>query len=169
VVPEHRVETARELATPWPRAIVTSGGPTRQDSVARGLEHVGDATRVVVHDAARPFIDAGLIGRVIGALDDHDGALPAQPVEETLKVVDGDRVVETIDRTRLWRAQTPQAFVTTALRRAHERSADASATDDAQLIELAGGRVAVVKGDRRNVKITFDEDFELAEAMLRTE
>jgi 2-C-methyl-D-erythritol 4-phosphate cytidylyltransferase len=150
---------------PFAKTVVTSGGETRQESVARGLERVGAASRVIVHDAARPFLTSSLLQRVLDELEGHDGAIVAEPVEETLKAVDDDRVVKTIDRSRLWRAQTPQAFVTTALRRAHERSPDVAATDDAQLIELAGGSVAVVRGDRRNMKITFEEDFALAESL----
>jgi 2-C-methyl-D-erythritol 4-phosphate cytidylyltransferase/2-C-methyl-D-erythritol 2,4-cyclodiphosphate synthase len=120
---------------------------------------------VIVHDAARPFVTLSLLQRVLDALRDHDAAIAAEPVEDTLKVVAGDTVVETVDRSRLWRAQTPQAFRTESLRRAHEGSPDVAATDDAQLIELAGGTVAVVRGDRRNVKITFEEDFVLAESL----
>ena len=123
---------------------------------------------MVVHDAARPFLTPALLQRVLDGLADHDGAIAAEPVEETLKAVDGDRIVRTVDRSGLWRAQTPQAFRTDSLRRAHERSPDVAATDDAQLIELAGGSVAVVRGDRRNVKITFEEDFALAESLART-
>jgi 2-C-methyl-D-erythritol 4-phosphate cytidylyltransferase len=165
VVPKERIETARELVRGAPRAVVVAGGDTRRESVARGLERVGDAGRLVVHDAARPFVTSSLLGRVLDGLRGHDGAIAAEPVEETLKAVDDERVVETVDRSRLWRAQTPQAFTTDALRRAHAASPEIAATDDAQLVELAGGRVAVVRGDRHNVKITYDEDFVLAESL----
>jgi len=165
VVPAEHVEEARDLVRTFANTIVTGGGDTRQASVARGLEHVGRSTHVIVHDAARPFLTRSLLQRVLDAVGDHDGAIAAEPVEETLKWVADDRVVETVDRPRLWRAQTPQAFRTDALRGAHERSPDVAATDDAQLIELAGGSVAVVRGDRRNVKVTFEEDFALAESL----
>jgi 2-C-methyl-D-erythritol 4-phosphate cytidylyltransferase/2-C-methyl-D-erythritol 2,4-cyclodiphosphate synthase len=167
VVPSDHVDAARDLTRAIRGAVVTSGGDTRQASVARGLEHVSGSTYVIVHDAARPFVTRALMQRVLDAIGEHDGAIAAEPVEETLKSVDGDRVVQTVDRSRLWRAQTPQAFRTDALRGAHGRASDAAATDDAQLIELAGGRVAVVRGERRNIKITFEEDFALAEALIK--
>jgi 2-C-methyl-D-erythritol 4-phosphate cytidylyltransferase len=148
-------------------ADVVAGGVTRQDSVARALERV-TADRVVVHDAARPFVTADDIDRTLAALDEFDGAVVAVPVDETLKRVRDDRAVETLDRSDLWRAQTPQAFRVDVLRAAHARAAGDGfdATDDAQLLERYGGRVAVVGGSRRNLKLTFAEDFAVAEAML---
>ena len=165
VVPSERVETTLELVRPFERVEVISGGETRRDSVARGLDRVGNSLQVVVHDAARPFVTASLLQRVVRAQGDHDGAIPAEPVEETVKAVDESVVVKTVDRSGLWRAQTPQAFTTDALRRAHEQSPGVTATDDAQLVELVGGTVVVVRGDRRNVKITYEEDFALAESL----
>jgi 2-C-methyl-D-erythritol 4-phosphate cytidylyltransferase / 2-C-methyl-D-erythritol 2,4-cyclodiphosphate synthase len=164
VVPEPNLDATIDLTAAFTDVTVVPGGDTRQESVAHGLERV-TATRVVVHDAARPFLSRDLLRRVVEGIGDGDGAIAAEPVEETIKAVDGARVVETVDRARLWRAQTPQAFVTESLRRAHERAPDDAATDDAQLVELAGGTITVVRGDRRNIKITFDEDFEVAEAL----
>lgn len=165
VVPAERVETAREVVRGFEGVVVVKGGDTRRESVAAGLASVGDAERVVVHDAARPFLTGDLLRRVLDGIGGHEGAIAAEPADETLKVVEDERVVETIDRTRLWRAQTPQAFRTDALRRAHQGSPALAATDDAQLVELAGGTVAVVRGDRRNIKITFEEDFATAELL----
>ena len=165
VIPEEHRDRARELVAPYADVTVAVGGATRQESVLHGLEHVDGPERVVVHDAARPFITKDLLRRVLDGMGDCDGAIAAEPVEETLKAVDGARVVETVDRARLWRAQTPQAFLTEALRKAHAMAEGEAATDDAQLVELAGGRIAVVRGERRNIKITFEEDFRLAESM----
>jgi 2-C-methyl-D-erythritol 4-phosphate cytidylyltransferase len=166
VVPGAHVEMAREMARPFEAAQVTEGGASRQESVSNGLAAVS-ADHVVVHDAARPFLSVELLKRVLDALESWDAAIAAEPVEETLKEVDDERVVKTIDRSQIWRAQTPQAFRTSALRRAHERARRNGlvATDDAQLIENAGGRVGVVRGDRRNIKVTYDEDFRVAESI----
>jgi 2-C-methyl-D-erythritol 4-phosphate cytidylyltransferase len=166
VVPGPHVEMAREMARPFEAAEVVEGGASRQESVANGLRAVS-ADHVIVHDAARPFLSVGLLKRVIDGLVGFDGAIAAEPVEETLKQVDGDRVTATIDRTTVWRAQTPQVFRTPLLKRAHElaRTTGLAATDDAQLVENAGGTIGVVRGDRRNIKVTFEDDFVLAESI----
>jgi 2-C-methyl-D-erythritol 4-phosphate cytidylyltransferase len=168
VVPGDTLDVVASMAAGF-GADVVAGGVTRQESVARGLERV-TADRVVIHDAARPFVTARDIDRTVALLDDYEGAVVAVPVEETLKRVSDDRAVETLDRTDLWRAQTPQAFRVAVLRAAHARAAadGFDATDDAQLLERYGGRVAVVRGSRRNLKLTFAEDFAVAEAMLST-
>jgi 2-C-methyl-D-erythritol 4-phosphate cytidylyltransferase len=151
---------------------LVAGGATRQASVAAGLRVLGAGVeRVVVHDAARPLVDAALIERVLAALDHADGAVCAVPLTDTLKRVRDDRVVETFDREGLWRVQTPQAFRLEILRRAHDQAArdGVTATDDAALVERAGGSVVVVPGDERNVKVTTATDFALAEALLDTD
>ncbi len=147
--------------------VVVAGGATRQQSVANGLQWV-ESTRVVIHDAARPFATAQAVLKVLDALENADAAVTAVPVDETLKKVDAGVVVGTIERTGLYRVQTPQAFRTPVLKRGHDqaRSEGFEATDDAQLIERWGGTVAVVQGSRANIKITFAEDFKMAESML---
>lgn len=166
VVPHELLDLTREVI--GADVTVAAGGDVRAASVAAGLALVESET-VVVHDAARPFASPDLVRAVVAALRDADGAIAAVPVEETLKRVDGDRIVETVARAGIWRAQTPQAFRTEALRAAHAEAAaqGIDATDDAQLLERMGRRVAVVPGSRSNVKITFAEDFALAEALLR--
>ncbi len=148
---------------------LTPGGATRQDSVWNGLQLVSTDV-VVVHDAARPMVSSELIDRVVEALDDpFDAVVAAVPVDETLKLVrDRDVVSETIDRSLLWRAQTPAAFKTRSLRAAHERAhADGFlGTDESQLVERNGGTIKVVPGTRDNLKVTFPEDFAVIEAML---
>lgn len=153
-----------------PGALLAPGGATRAASVTCGLARVV-APRVVVHDAVRPFAHASLVRRVVEALEGADGAIAALPVDETLKRVDGRAIEETVARDRLWRAQTPQAFTTEVLREAHEAAAAAgfAPTDDAQALERIGRRVVVVPGERANLKLTFAEDFALAEALLRVE
>ncbi|MEA2499396.1 MAG: 2-C-methyl-D-erythritol 4-phosphate cytidylyltransferase [Actinomycetota bacterium] len=144
------------------------GGESRQESVRNALAWVSSET-VVIHDAARPLATPDLVRRVIAALDGWEGAIAAVPVDETLKLVRDATVEKTVDRVGLWHAQTPQAFRTDALRAAHERAGDVggSVTDDAELIEANGGRVCVVSSSRANLKITYPEDFAVAEALLR--
>lgn len=143
------------------------GGATRQESVANALRRV-TSDRVVVHDAARPLADAALLARVLGAFEGVDGVTPAIPMDETVKRVSEGRSMETIDRTALWRAQTPAAFNTAVLRSAHERAASEGfvGTDEGQLVERYGGAIAIVRGSRMNIKITYPEDVALAQALL---
>lgn len=152
---------------------VVAGGETRGDSVRFGLEAVPDAAQVVlIHDAARPLVTRVVVDRVLEAAETGVGAVAAVPVADTLKRVGEDRrVFETVDRAALWSAQTPQGFprpmVVDAYRRAAEEGV--AATDDAALVERYGGRVVVVNGDVRNVKVTRAEDLALAETFLATE
>jgi 2-C-methyl-D-erythritol 4-phosphate cytidylyltransferase len=149
-----------------PVAAVVAGGAHRSDSVRAGLAAVpDDADIVVVHDAARPLATPALFESVIAAVGrGFDAAVPGVPVPDTLKRVDGDRVVETVVRDGLVAVQTPQAFRTEALRAAHAAGGDA--TDDAALVEAAGGSAVVVPGDPRNVKVTTTDDLVVAEALL---
>jgi 2-C-methyl-D-erythritol 4-phosphate cytidylyltransferase len=149
--------------------IVVEGGDDRQASVRRCLSALPyESEAVVVHDAARPFASTGLFSSVLGALAGVEGVVPVVPVADTVKRVRDDMVAETLDRGELVLAQTPQAFVTTALLLAHERAADegASFTDDAALVEWAGYRVRTVPGDPANWKITTAEDLGRAELSL---
>ena len=153
---------ARE-ALPTVDALV-DGGDTRTASVARGLAAVPDeAAIVVVHDGARPLAGPDLFRRVVTAVtrDGVDGAVPALPVTDTVKRVDGETVAGTVDRADLVAVQTPQAFRASALRRAYEGGGEAS--DDAALVEASGGRVVWVEGDGRNAKITTPDDLARAE------
>jgi 2-C-methyl-D-erythritol 4-phosphate cytidylyltransferase / 2-C-methyl-D-erythritol 2,4-cyclodiphosphate synthase len=145
-----------------------AGGATRQDSVRAGLEALAAASPdvVLVHDAARPVVPAGTIARLLAALAGSPGAIPAQPVADTLKRGNDGFVVATVARDNLFRAQTPQAFRFADLLAAH-RAGAAGATDDAQLLEAAGLRVALVPGSESNVKITVAGDLARFEAALR--
>jgi 2-C-methyl-D-erythritol 4-phosphate cytidylyltransferase len=145
--------------------VAVEGGATRADSVRAGLASVpGDADIVVVHDAARPLASRALGDAVIAAVRaGADAAVPAIPVADTIKRVDGGRVVDTVDRAALVAVQTPQAFRASALRAAHARGGDA--TDDAALVESNGGTVMTVPGDPRNIKITTPDDLAVAAAL----
>jgi 2-C-methyl-D-erythritol 4-phosphate cytidylyltransferase len=153
----------------WDGAPVSAavvGGPSRAASVRAGLAVVPtSATIVVVHDAARPLASRELFALVIEATrGGADAAVPALPVPDTVKRVDGDRVVDTVVRDGLVAVQTPQAFRAEALRAAHATSRDA--TDDAALIEAAGGRVVVVPGESANLKVTTPADLSIAAALV---
>ncbi|HEV2686170.1 MAG TPA: 2-C-methyl-D-erythritol 4-phosphate cytidylyltransferase [Actinomycetota bacterium] len=146
---------------------ITPGGETRQASVRAGLARVPlEAERIVVHDAARPLVTRQLIERALSGLAGVDAAICAIPLADTLKRATRSVVEETVGRDDLWRVQTPQAFIAKALREAHASAPDDDATDDAALIEARGGRVVIVPGDERNIKITTTADLELAEALM---
>jgi len=150
-----------------PGMTAVAGGGTRSESVRAGLAAIpGDAPVIVVHDAARPLADPALFGRVIAAVrDGADGAVPGISVPDTVKRVDASgQVIETLDRTALRAIQTPQAFAAEVLRGAH--AAGGEATDDAALVEAAGGRVVVVEGDPGNLKVTGPDDLLQAETLL---
>lgn len=140
------------------------GGAERRDSVAAGLAALAGATRVLVHDAARPFLRAAVIDRLLAALDEADGAIPVLPIADTLVATDG----ATVERDALRRVQTPQAFRYETLMKAHAAWTGA-ATDDAQMVRALGIPVAMVEGDTMLDKITFPADFAAAEARLGVE
>ena len=156
---------AEEVAATKVAATVT-GGETRTESVRRALAEVpGQAAVVLVHDAARPLVSDDVIERVITGLEDGwDAAVPVLPVTDTVKRIDGDAVLETVDREQLAAAQTPQAFLGESLRRALASGSDAS--DCAALVEAGGGRVRAVAGDPRLRKITDATDLALVESWL---
>jgi 2-C-methyl-D-erythritol 4-phosphate cytidylyltransferase len=148
------------------------GGATRSDSVRRALAAAGPGDPVLVHDAARPLLSAALVEAVIAALE-HDGsvegAIAATPLTDTVKRAGVDAVVsETLERSSLWAVQTPQVFRRAALERALEVPEEvlARATDDAWLVERAGGKVIVVASSRENLKVTTPLDLRLAELLL---
>lgn len=151
---------------------LTIGGAERQDSVRAGLEAMSGAgvTKVLIHDAARPFLDADVIDRLVAALDEADGALPALPVVDTLARDDG-ALGDVVDRTGLVRVQTPQAFHFDAIMTSHACWKGGIATDDAQMARAAGYEIGIVAGDPALEKVTLAPDFAAAEqklAALRT-
>jgi 2-C-methyl-D-erythritol 4-phosphate cytidylyltransferase len=146
------------------------GGATRSASVREALAAAPDAEHVIVHDAARPLVTPEHFTAALAALADADCAIAAAPVTDTIKEAGPDgRVVATLDRTRLWAIQTPQAFRRRALEAALDVPDDvlAAATDDAWLVERAGGSVRVVESSPANFKVTTPHDLEVAEMLLR--
>jgi 2-C-methyl-D-erythritol 4-phosphate cytidylyltransferase len=165
-LPPERVDAARELLGMSHVAFV-AGGATRQDSVAHALEAIS-AERILIHDGARPCVTEDLVADVVAALAHADAVVPVLPVDDTLKEVDGERVLTTVDRTRVRRVQTPQGFREDALRAAHEAAKRDGfiGTDDAQLVERNGGKVITVDGRLTNLKLTRPQDFSVAEMYL---
>jgi 2-C-methyl-D-erythritol 4-phosphate cytidylyltransferase len=162
---EPAILLAEELGCSKVSSCVT-GGPTRGESVQLALREVPEeAAVVVVHDAARPYVDDAVIERVLTALNEGwDGAVPALPLSDTIKRVGGEQIVETLNRDELRAVQTPQAFVAAVLRSAYEGDVS-RASDCASLVEAHGGRVKVVDGDPRLAKITEAADLERVAAL----
>jgi len=145
---------------------LATGGAERIDSVLAGLAAIGErADAVLIHDAARPFLATAHVQALLAALETADGAVPALPVADTLKQNEAGRV-STAPREGLFRAQTPQAFRLAALRAAYAAwPRDETPTDDAAVLERAGGRLALVPGDPMLMKLTYAEDFPMAERL----
>jgi 2-C-methyl-D-erythritol 4-phosphate cytidylyltransferase/2-C-methyl-D-erythritol 2,4-cyclodiphosphate synthase len=154
------------------RLIVVEGGPTRQDTVRLGLEalRVAAPGKVLIHDAARPFVDGALIDRVIASIDERQAALPVMPVTETLKRAGPDELVSaTVARDGLYAAQTPQGFPFWPINAAHQkahRAGKTGFTDDAQIAEWAKLPVKIVAGSAENVKLTWPRDIAAADERL---
>lgn len=145
---------------------MVEGGATRRESVRFGLNAISDADHVLIHDAARPFVPAPVIDRLIAALNAHSGAVPALPVADTVALA-GSTLGETVDRSTLLRVQTPQAFSFDDVMAAHQQwHSGPEPTDDAQMVRALGKQVAAVEGDAMLDKITRPEDFAAVEGRL---
>jgi 2-C-methyl-D-erythritol 4-phosphate cytidylyltransferase len=171
VVPESEVQRARELLRPLKKLrAVVEGGTRRQDSVLRGMREAPDGFEgvVLVHDAARPFVDVALIDAVARAAAESGAALPVLGIADTVKRVHDGRVVETLDRSELGAAQTPQGFRFSLLTRAYEEAFRdrVTLTDEAMAVERLGLAVATVEGSALNRKITTPEDMLWAEGVI---
>jgi 2-C-methyl-D-erythritol 4-phosphate cytidylyltransferase len=172
VAPAARLDAARsevEALAPRKPVQVCPGGESRQESVRAGLAALGECSHVLVHDAARPLASAALVRRVLAAAVESGAAFPGLPPRDAVKRVEGHHLVESLDRSRVVLAQTPQAFSYQVLIRAHAEAADAGMVgdDDAQLVAATGHVVTVVPGEPANLKLTTPEDLEVVEALLR--
>jgi 2-C-methyl-D-erythritol 4-phosphate cytidylyltransferase len=152
------------------RLMIAPGGRTRTESVLAGLEDLPDAAEIVlIHDAARPLVTDETVDRVVAGVRAGHSTIAALPVVDTLKEVDDNgTIVRTVEREKLWRAQTPQGFTRATIERAHREAKQQhiSATDDAALCERLGIPVTVVRGSERGLKITDEADFARAEAFF---
>lgn len=169
VVPENAEGAVGEALADLSGYEAVTGGDTRQQSVAIGLEAIGGADRVLIHDAARPDLPRAVIERVLHALNDHPGAIPVLPVADSLAQDTDGVMTGTVQREQLRRVQTPQAFRFDDILAAHRRwSVAPDAGDDAQVLRAAGGSVALVPGDERLAKLTYAEDFVSDQTAIRT-
>ncbi len=174
VVPATEVEAARGLLAPLSKpTTVVAGGERRQDSVLAGMKQAqgGFDGIVLVHDAARPFVEPALVDAVAQAADAHGAAVPVCPVVDTMKRVRDGCVVGTLDRDDLGAAQTPQGFRFALLVQAYEEAfrAGVTLTDECMAVERVGGTIAAVPGSPRNRKLTTPDDLAWAESLLREE
>ena len=171
VVAEEAIERTQALAEGegWNKVCaVAAGGDRRQDSVRAGLESLDRCEWVIVHDGARPMVTPALIEQGLREAQDTGAACCALPVPDTVKESDdAGRIVRTLNRSRLWLAQTPQTFRYDLLMQAHDRS-QGEATDDAALVEALGVEVRLYQGSPRNLKVTTRDDLALAQALLST-
>lgn len=161
---------AETIKSRWPKVkAVVKGGPQRQDSVAQGLAAVSPETDIIlIHDGVRPLVTAELITRIIEATLKEGAAVPVIPLEDTIKEVENDWVVQTINREKLFRVQTPQGFRRDILQAAFRQAQKDNfyGPDEASLVERIGRRIKIVKGDKFNIKITSPEDLKIAEVWL---
>ncbi|MGD0885283.1 MAG: 2-C-methyl-D-erythritol 4-phosphate cytidylyltransferase [Thermodesulfovibrionales bacterium] len=149
---------------------VAQGGKERQDSVYNGLKLLDKRTALVlIHDGVRPFVEATVIRKALGAIGTFDGVIAAVPLKDTIKEVAGDVVKQTLPRESLWAIQTPQVFRYDSLIRAYEGAMQEGfySTDDSALVERMGGKVKIIMGSYTNVKITTPEDIPFAEFLLK--
>ncbi|QPD00038.1 bifunctional 2-C-methyl-D-erythritol 4-phosphate cytidylyltransferase/2-C-methyl-D-erythritol 2,4-cyclodiphosphate synthase [Qipengyuania soli] len=169
VIPENGEDAARAVLVGLEGITLVIGGETRQDSVARGLDAVSAADRVLIHDAARPDLPREVIERLLAALANHPGAIPALPVVDSLAVDAGGVMAGSAERDTLRRVQTPQAFRFADILAAHRAwSGPTNAGDDAQVLRAAGETIALVEGHERLAKLTFAGDFMTDTPDIRT-
>lgn len=147
---------------------IVKGGSIRAYSVQNGLKKIGNAGIILIHDGARPCIDDKIIGESIRSAKKNGASCVCVPVKPTIKMVSGKYISKTIDRKRLWEAQTPQVFKKEIILKAfRNKKSVKDATDDAGLVEKMGGKVAIVKGSYRNIKVTTQEDLEIVGHYLK--
>ncbi len=152
----------------WSKVTLCPGGAWRQDSVREGLRRIRDCDLVMIHDGARPFLTLNLIEKGLEIVGETGAAVAAIPVKDTIKLAaDGRLVGETLQRDKLWAAQTPQMFSFDLIMRAYE-NLPAEVTDDATAVELLGHKVQLYMGDYRNIKVTTTEDLALARIIAKS-
>ncbi|MEN5364246.1 bifunctional 2-C-methyl-D-erythritol 4-phosphate cytidylyltransferase/2-C-methyl-D-erythritol 2,4-cyclodiphosphate synthase [Brevundimonas intermedia] len=169
VVAPDALDRVADLLSDLPRWRAVAGGDARADSVRAGLAALtcSPAQPVLIHDAARPLLDRAVIDRLLSALETADGALPVLAVADSLRRGDAEVMTDVVERDGLWRAQTPQAFRRRVIEAAYAAWTDPHApADEAVVVQRNGGKVALVQGDPRLMKLTYPEDFAMAEALL---
>jgi 2-C-methyl-D-erythritol 4-phosphate cytidylyltransferase / 2-C-methyl-D-erythritol 2,4-cyclodiphosphate synthase len=165
--PEYR-ELYKKAVGDLPLISPVSGGKTRQESVLLGLLSVAkyQPTKILIHDAARPLVDNRIISDIVNSLDATNAVIPTLIVDDTIKICENGKIINTVPRDKLMRAQTPQGFVYKEIMAAHEEGKGSVCTDDASLFESLGKEVAIIKGSQNNFKITSKEDLQRAEVIM---
>lgn len=172
IVPENEVAETDLLVSKWnivKNTEVIAGGKTRQHSVWNGLRKIpAEIEIVMVHDGVRPFISEKIISKCIEETKKWGAVITAVPVSDTVKEVVNNSVSRTLDRSKLWRVQTPQCFKKEILTKAYKKAweTNQTATDDSALVEKTGYTVRVIQGEEKNIKITSPEDLKIAEKLL---
>jgi len=152
----------------WSKVVICSGGARRQDSVGEGLHMLNDCDWVMIHDGARPFLTVDLIEDGLEAARETGAAVAAVPVKDTIKLAAGERLIkETLQRDRLWAAQTPQIFSFDVITKTYGKLA-AEVTDDAAAVEHLGYKVKLYMGNYNNIKVTTPEDLALARIIAKS-
>jgi len=174
VVPESELPVFRDFSAqfcPSVDLIIVPGGKTRGESVRHGLDALPAWVRyVAIHDAARPLLTASMLLDCLASAREHDGAIVARPVTDTLKRGSADGMIEaTVDRSVLWAVETPQIFELAKLRRAYELTCGQEFTDDGGVMEAAGYRIRLFRNTEPNIKITYARDLAVASALLQAE
>ena len=147
---------------------IVEGGSTRRDSVLRGvLETKKNNNIVCIHDAARPFIKESFISETVRSCVDYDGAIVAIPSTDTIKIINNEVVIKSLDRETVWRAQTPQSFQKDKLLKSFKVQSKIKITDESTMMELSGYSIKIINGDIENFKITSRLDWELAKTKVR--
>ena len=147
---------------------ITKGGARRMDSVLSGIQVSKKMNDIVcIHDVARPFVKKSLINKTIEACENFDGAILATPAVDTIKNVENELIKQTLDRSQIWMAQTPQTFHKVSLLKSYSENANVDVTDESTLMELSGFSIKIIYGDNNNFKITNTIDWGLAEIMIK--
>ena len=157
----------RAQYAPAKQFAVAQGGASRFDSVKNGLAHVQDGRVVGIHDAVRPLVSQGTIERTYSAAVRWGSGIPVVSMEDSVRLLDGEKGSTGVDRTRLRRVQTPQVFLSERLREAYQHAGHSEFTDDASVYESHFGQVYLVEGNRENIKITTPSDLKLAGALIQ--
>jgi len=151
----------------WSKVVLCQGGTKRQDSVKEGLKQIRDCDLVMIHDGARPFLTRDLIEDGLKIVGEIEAAVAAVPVKDTIKIATDERLIgETLQRDKLWAAQTPQIFSFDVINKAYT-NLTTDVTDDAAAVERLGRKVQLYMGDYRNIKVTTTEDLEVARIIAR--
>lgn len=154
-----------EIFKNYDKVVIIEGGKTRQESVFRGLQH-SPADYVLIHDGARPLVTREIIEKCMEKVKSVKAVSVMTKTTDTIKIVEGDRIIQTLDRNKLYNTQTPQAFEYNLILDAHQKLEGKSLTDDSGMVECLGGEVFVVEGSYKNIKITTPNDIDLAKVYM---